>query len=95
MHPFARLNTEFAFVIAGGGSHILWETVDVDGNPIVEHLSEATFHKRHAAWTIQVGNKHRPVTEEWMRHPSRRSYDGIAFVPGGPQEIKVDDAAYK
>jgi len=81
-HPFDKLNSEFAFVIAGGGHHILWETKDEIGKPKLEHLSESAFHKRHASQTIQVGKRSRPVTEEWMVHPRRRSYDGLVFMPG-------------
>ena len=33
LHPFDKLNQTHAFVVAGGGSHILWETVDSNGKP--------------------------------------------------------------
>ncbi len=89
-HPFERLNREFAFVIAGGGSHILWETVDYKGRKIVEHLNLAAFHQKFASWTMLVGKKDTPVTEEWMRHKSRRSYDGICFAPNKGSEVLVE-----
>lgn len=81
-HPFDKLNAEFAFVIAGGGSHILWETTDAKGAATLEHLSEPAFHKKHAAQFIQAGKKSEPVTEAWMRWKGRRSFDGICFIPG-------------
>lgn len=81
-HPFDRLNSTYAFVVAGGGSHILFETQDAKGNPTLEHLSEQAFHKKHAAEFIQAGKKAEPLTEAWMRHKGRRSYDGIVFRPG-------------
>ncbi len=84
-HPFETLNDEFAFVLAGGGSHILWETKDDEGKAKLEHLAEAAFHKRHASWTMTVGKKQEPVTELWMKHKTRRSYDGFVFAPG--QEV--------
>ena len=80
-HPFDRINETYAFVIAGGGSHILFETTDAKDNPTLEHLSEHAFHKKHAAEFIQAGKKSEPVTEAWMRHKGRRSYDGIVFRP--------------
>ena len=54
-HPFEKLNREFAFCIAGGGHHILWETVDENAQPKLEHLSESSFHKRHASQIMQIG----------------------------------------
>jgi len=80
-----ELNLEYAFVIAGGGHHILWETKDAEGAPRLEHLTESTFHKKLAARTVQIDDsgKRRPATELWMRHPGRRSYDGIVFDPAG------------
>lgn len=82
-HPFDEVNKEFAFAVAGGGHHILWETTDECGNFRLEHLHEGTFHKRLNAWTMATGdNKHKPVTELWMKSDRRRSYDGLCFRPG-------------
>lgn len=82
-HPFDILNRDHAFVVAGGGSHILWETTDSEGVPVLQHLSILAFHQKYAAWTMNVGeDKFRPVTELWMKSARRRSYDGICFMPG-------------
>jgi len=81
-HPFEKLNQEFAFVIAGGGHHILWETNDARGNPSLEHLTEAAFHKRHASHVLQLGKSTKPVTDLWMTWKGRRSFDGLCFMPG-------------
>lgn len=83
-HPFEVLNRDHAFVLAGGGDHILWETHDADGLPALVHLNTGSFHRKHAAWEIQVGKKTSPVTEEWMRSKGRRSYDGLVFLPERP-----------
>lgn len=80
-HPFDKLNQEFALVIAGGGSHILWETRDVDGKPTLQHLDIPTFHRLHAPKKMNTGKKDEKVTELWMESPRRRSYDGICFLP--------------
>jgi hypothetical protein len=82
LHPFDALNREFAFVLAGGGHHILWETHDAKGRFKLEHLNESSFHAKHAAHVIQVGKKTSPVTKEWMSWSGRRSYDGLCFRPG-------------
>lgn len=81
-HPFDELNKQYAFVVAGGTHHILWETRDSRGVWLLEHLGEGTFHKKHASKSITEGRKSVPLTEAWMRWPGRRSYDGLCFMPG-------------
>jgi hypothetical protein len=80
-HPFARMNKDFAFVIAGGGAHILWETTDAEENETLEHLSVSAFHQKFAADKIQYGKRTEPVTDGWMEWKQRRSYDGMVFMP--------------
>jgi hypothetical protein len=82
-HPFAELNKEFAFVLSGGGHHILWETTDADGHPKLERLQEASFHAMHASKMMSMGKKTEPVTKLWMADPQRRSYKGVCFKPAG------------
>lgn len=82
VHPFDKLNATYAFVVAGGGSHILFETTDHEAKYKLEHLASGTFHAKHAAEVIQVGKSSKPITEEWMRWKGRRSYDGLVFMPG-------------
>lgn len=84
LHPFDKLNAEFAFCIAGGGSHILWETTDHHGRPVLQHLDTGTFARKHAAWKMNLGKRDEPVTELWMQSPRRRSYDGLVFMPQLP-----------
>jgi len=81
-HPFERLNDEYAFVTAGGGHHILQEITDEEGKFTLDHLSEPSFHKRHAAETMMIGEKPQPITQLWMKSKERRSYTGICFAPG-------------
>ena len=82
--PLVSLNKEYAFVLAGGGSHVLWETVDARGQFHLVHLNESAFHKKHAAQRIIGDGKKSadPLTEVWMRWTGRRSYDGLCFMPG-------------
>jgi hypothetical protein len=88
-HPFDILNREFAFVLAGGGSHILWETVDAKGRPVVEHLNLTAFHQKFASWTMNIGKKNEPTTELWMKDKRRRGYDGICFDPSAGPEVVI------
>lgn len=84
-HPFSQINSQFAFVLAGGGHHILWETKDIKGRFKLEHLNESSFHAKFAASTMDTGGgKQKPVTELWMADKSRRSYDGMCFSPEQP-----------
>lgn len=82
-HPFERINKNYAFVLAGGGHHILWETTDQHGQFRLEHLAEESFHKDHASFLMAAGDGVKPVTKLWMNSRDRRSYRGICFLPGG------------
>jgi len=81
-HPFDKLNSEFAFVIAGGGAHILWETTDAKDNYALEHLSMYAFNMKFKAKKFQVGKKAVDLTDAWLEWEGRRSFDGIVFSPG-------------
>lgn len=80
-HPFEEINKAHAFVLAGGGDHILWETTDPKGRFKLVHLNTGSFHRKFAPHTMTVGKKTNPVTEEWMAWKGRRSYDGLVFMP--------------
>lgn len=81
-HPFETLNNEYAFVLAGGGHHILWETSDAKGRFELQHLGEASFHKHLSSLRMQIGEKVMQVSKLWMDDKRRRSYRGICFMPG-------------
>jgi hypothetical protein len=82
-HPFEKLNSEYAFVLAGGGHHILRERTQ-DGKFHLDHLNELSFHKKFAAQTMMIEGEAKPITTLWMKSPMRRSYDGFCFRPGKP-----------
>lgn len=82
LHPFLELNKQYAFVITGGKSHVLWETKDADGKFKLAHLDTHTFHQKFAPDRITVGERSQPLTEMWIRSSQRREYDGICFMPG-------------
>lgn len=80
--PMDLLNKAYAFVISGGGHHILWETKDINGNPTLAHLNELSFHRQFANNTITTGDgETKPLSQLWMKSPKRRSYHGFCFRP--------------
>ncbi len=52
LHPYDEMNKEHAFVLAGGGAHILWETTDAFGRYKLEHLAMTAFKDKFAPVTI-------------------------------------------
>lgn len=88
LHPLDEMNRQWALVMTGGGHHLLWETTDFRGNPIVEHVKEGSFHKYHAAREFQVGKKTEKLTDVWMASPRRRTYDGLVFAPERPVDAR-------
>jgi len=90
LHPFDKMNEDHAFVVAGGGGHILWETTNADGQPTVEHLDKQTFRDIYASYKIRIGDRDAPVASQWLEWKGRRSYDGIIFSPGQPPEVSTD-----
>lgn len=81
MHPFAELNKEFAFVTAGGGHHILWETTDANGRYKLEHLAAGSFQAKFAPEEMTIGKQTKSVADWWLRDKQRRTYDGLVFLP--------------
>ncbi len=83
------MNLDHAFVVAGGGAHILWETSDQHLNGTVEHLDIGAFKAKWAPYKIRIGKSEKPIASEWMEWKGRRSYDGIIFSPGQEKEVSV------
>ncbi len=84
--PILKLNQNFAFVMVGGGHHILWEKKKGK----FDLLNEASFHRKFASHKMTIGDgKPKQITHLWMNHKERRSYDGICFLPGekGPKNL--------
>lgn len=76
------LNDAYAFVLAGGGAHILWETTDIQKKYKLEHLSISAFHAAFANRKRMVGKRDQPISALWMEWKGRRSYEGVVFNPG-------------
>lgn len=81
-HPFAKLNKEYAYVVAGGTGNILWETTDSNGQFAFHLLNKSTVQDKLASHKFQTGKKMEPLFNAWMEWPNRRTFDGIVFEPG-------------
>ncbi len=80
LHPFAEMNTEFAYVKKG--CFILQETTDPKGSFTTEHLALNEFHGWFANQPFQTGKgKPRPISEWWLEWADRRQYEGVVFMP--------------
>lgn len=85
LSPIERVNQHYAYVVSGGGQHILWETTDPAGRAKLEHLSLETFHGKFAAEKVQIGDGSGiALSKMWFTSPVRRSYDGLVFAPEQP-----------
>jgi hypothetical protein len=80
-HPFEGINKDHAFVLAGGGAHILWETKDSDAHFTLEHLSMQAFDAKFAPQKMVVGKRSQSISKLWMEWKGRREYDGLVFMP--------------
>lgn len=85
-HPFDKLNEKHAYVVQG--DHVIWETVDQDGQPYLAHLAIENFHRMYACQRIQMGDKSIPLTKAWMNDERRRTYDSFVFAPEQPVEAR-------
>jgi hypothetical protein len=80
LHPFDKLNKEFAFVKKG--AFVLQETTDDTGAFVTEHLNMAEFHGWFANKMFAAGNaKPKPISECWLSWAQRREYEAVVFRP--------------
>jgi hypothetical protein len=80
-HPFAAINSEYAFIKAG--AFVLQETTNEDGEFTTMRLPVSDFHAWFANQPFQVGKeKPRPISQYWMEWKDRRQYDAVVFSPG-------------
>ena len=81
LSPVQQLNREYAYVLSGGGQHVLWETTDALNRPKLEHLTLDAFHGKFAAKKLHTADKALQVSKLWFVSDERRSYDGLVFQP--------------
>jgi len=79
----ARINREYAFIVTGGKSAVLYEKKNTsDGSIEVEYWSVETFKQYFANQTTTVGKNQVKLGDHWLGHPDRRTYRGLIFEPG-------------
>lgn len=87
--PILKYNQKFAFALEGGKSVILHETKDDFGKFFLDRISVPSFHERFAPDTTLQNERAVPTSKLWMRHPGRRTFDRVAFLPGLVTDEKV------
>lgn len=79
----AKINREYAFIVTGGKSAVLYEKKNTsDGSIEVEYWSVETFKQYFANQTTIVGKNQVKLGDHWLGHPDRRTYRGLIFEPG-------------
>ncbi|MFO0349410.1 MAG: bifunctional DNA primase/polymerase [Alphaproteobacteria bacterium] len=79
--PLKELNRRYAAVLFNGQDMILDERLNEDGTRSLSFMSTTAFHRFYSNRTIQIGNKPRPLTQEWYGWPGRREYEAVVFAP--------------
>lgn len=86
VHPVEKLNREFAFIKRG--AFVLQETTDEHGRFTTERLPTQDLHAWFANKTMQVGEKHVPISKLWFQSRIRREYDAVVFAPAQTAESR-------
>lgn len=93
--PIDELNKIHAVVKIGSKVRILDETIDINGKPDIQFLSDYDFRILYANRKVpnplagQKGQtKYIPLPNAWLNSPKRREYKGIIFEP---KETKKTD----
>jgi Mesyanzhinovviridae DNA primase len=77
-----RLNAEYAVIISAGKVAVLREYEDEEGLPAFALMSAENFKLWLANLPGLIGGKRAvSVADFWLRHPDRRQYAGIGFMP--------------
>lgn len=79
LHPFDKMNQEFAFIKKG--AFVLQETTDPKGKFTTEQLSQTELHGWFANVPWESGKKKTTISQAWMEWPNRRQYEGVVFMP--------------
>lgn len=80
VHPFLELNKDHFYVASDGVSRVCWET-EKYGEFHLERFPVHQFHEKNSHNVMQFGKGLQPVTQLWIKDPSRRTYDFIHFDP--------------
>ena len=83
----AQINQRFALVIVGGRAMVMDERPGGPDGRGVRFLTPEAFRLTHGARPVYIGQRRRHIGDIWLESQSRRFYDGVLFLPGGPREI--------
>lgn len=75
-----KLNKKHAFLICGGRSVILKES-EPDDSQYYEFIAPSAFRDRYGNFSVFYKGNDQPLGSVWMKHPDRRTYDGVVFDP--------------
>lgn len=77
-------NQNFALVLVGDKTVVLWEKPDEE-NPHkvdINFISPSAFGMLFGNRYVQMGRKEEPAPNVWMKSERRRTYQGVVFKPG-------------
>ena len=76
-----KLNEKHALVLVGDKVAVLREGLDEDGKGKIELLGTTAFKEWDGNQFVKRKGKKIPLAVHWLRHPQRRQYEGLVFVP--------------
>lgn len=77
----ARMNEDYAVIIAGDRAAILQELVDDQGRKTFRLLPLPAFNLWLANRIVRFGKKKIKLTQYWLAHRERRQYSNLVFAP--------------
>lgn len=84
-----QYNSQFAIVLVGDKTVVLWEKPDEDTGKIdIQFISTSAFGMLFGNQYVSTGRKDEPAPNIWLKSERRRTYQGVVFKPG--KTIKRD-----
>lgn len=80
----SEFNAQFALVLVGDKTVVLWEKPDEENpNKVdIQFMSPTAFSMLFGNRYVQMGRKEEPAPNVWMKSERRRTYQGVVFKPG-------------
>lgn len=77
-------NKQFALVLVGDKTVVLWEKPEEDNpNKVdIQFMSSTAFGMLFGNRYVQMGRKEEPAPNVWLKSERRRTYQGVVFKPG-------------
>jgi hypothetical protein len=77
-----ELNQSYALILVGAQAVILKEAISSEGKPGFNLITLSAFNHWLENRFVKVRRKKIPLPKHWLRHPHRRQYEGLVFLPG-------------